>query len=72
MRVPVAVHPVGFSQSHYGGRRWQGKLRRRRRGKLHLSWRLAFKSPQPDRGEVDRGCSQSWGFGGGRGEERES
>lgn len=25
MRVPVAVHRVGFSQSHYGGRRWQGR-----------------------------------------------
>lgn len=25
VRVPVAVHPVGFSQSHYGGQRWQGR-----------------------------------------------
>lgn len=66
MRVPVAVHRVGFSQSHYGGRRWQGKLRRRQqRGRLDRLWRPGSKSPQLVRGEVRRGRGQSRGLAGG-------
>lgn len=66
MRVPVAVHRVGFSQSHYGGRRWQGKVRRRqRRGRLDPSWCPGSKSPQLVRGEVGRGRGQSRRLAGG-------
>lgn len=74
VRVPVAVHPVGFSQSHYGGQRWQGKLRRRRRRRWRWRWRQGRQDPtccpgsgipSPAQGEVARGRRQRPGAGGG-------
>lgn len=60
----MAVHRVGFSQSHYGGWRWQGKLRRRGQGKVDPSRRPGSQSPEPVRREVGRGRDQSRGLAG--------
>ncbi|XP_055468283.1 translation initiation factor IF-2-like [Psammomys obesus] len=50
VRVPVAVHRVGFSQSHYGGRRWQGR-------KVSCLGRHRLSSPHWPRGGGCGGAS---------------